>query len=123
MSRRVPPKRALSYNSRKLWRATKDTITEAICINSPSTSFRSHLIAYITRRNALGLVELVDETHDGRFQNAISTNGTKKIINRHLANEREKDMEAGEKPMTADDIKLYFHEGNETALRDMLRKH
>lgn len=50
---------------------------------------------------------LVDETHDRMFLKRHLNRINGEIINRHLADEREKNMEADEKPITANYIELY----------------
>ena len=79
--------------------------------------------SHISHAEMLGLIPDDPIPGTSKYRKFNFNTSDENLINRQLADEREKHMGADEKPMTADDIELDIPVEKEKDVRDMLRKH
>ena len=71
----------------------------------------------------LGLVPDAPSNDDGKLRKWVFNMRDTDVINRHISDERQNNLEDDEKPINADDIDLDVAEDIEEDVRNMLRKH
>lgn len=103
------------------FRSTQIALRTQQSIPKASTHHANLVEFYIFHSKILGLI--LAEYQKDKFQKRDIDPKNIGNINKHLADDRERDMSEDEKPAGADDIKVEFPADKDVEVRNILRKH